>query len=100
MWFRIPNICFQMLIRGANAVGYTSYPDNVVEKFVQLAAKNGIDVFRIFDCFNNVEQMQRCIDYVRVRISYHAIEYIVLIYVCVQYQGCRQDSRGVHLLHW
>jgi len=54
-----------MLIRGANAVGYTSYPDNVVEKFVQLAAKNGIDVFRIFDCFNMMDQMKLCIDYVR-----------------------------------
>lgn len=42
-----PNILLQMLIRGANAVGYTSYPDNVVKNFVQLSAKNGIDVFRI-----------------------------------------------------
>ena len=38
-----------MLLRGANAVGYTSYPDNVVKEFIRLAAKNGIDVFRIFD---------------------------------------------------
>jgi pyruvate carboxylase len=55
----------QMLIRGSNAVGYKSYPDNVNERFVELAAKNGIDVFRIFDCFNSVEQMQLCIDTVR-----------------------------------
>lgn len=52
-----PNICLQMLIRGANGVGYTSYPDNVVREFVLLAAKNGIDVFRVFDCFNIVENM-------------------------------------------
>lgn len=52
-----PNICLQMLIRGANAVGYTSYPDNVVEEFIKLAAENGMDVFRIFDCFNIVESM-------------------------------------------
>jgi len=52
-----PHICFQMLIRGANAVGYTSYPDNVVAEFVRLAALNGMDVFRIFDCFNIVDNM-------------------------------------------
>jgi|EP01047_Picozoa_sp_COSAG01_P047591 acetyl-CoA carboxylase carboxyl transferase alpha subunit len=61
----IPNVCFQMLIRGANAVGYTSYPDNVVKTFCHLAAKNGMDVFRIFDCFNQVNCMQNCIDAVR-----------------------------------
>lgn len=55
----------QMLIRGSNAVGYTSYPDNVVTEFVRLAAKNGIDVFRVFDCFNDVEQMRVCINAVR-----------------------------------
>lgn len=54
-----PNIMLQMLIRGANAVGYTSYPDNVVEEFVRLAAVNGMDVFRIFDCFNIVDSMAR-----------------------------------------
>lgn len=62
---KIPNICFQMLLRGANAVGYTSYPDNVVEEFVRLACKNGMDIFRIFDCFNDVEQMQVAINAVR-----------------------------------
>ena len=60
-----PNVCFQMLLRGSNAVGYKSYPDNVVSPFTKLAAKNGIDVFRIFDCFNCVEQMQLAIDTVR-----------------------------------
>jgi pyruvate carboxylase len=54
----VPNVCTQMLLRGANAVGYTSYPDNVVEKFVELAAVNGMDVFRIFDCFNDVSNME------------------------------------------
>eukprot|EP01038_Epipyxis_sp_PR26KG_P008321 gene8321-11257_t len=57
-----PNICFQMLIRGANAVGYTSYPDNVVQEFIHLAAKNGMDIFRIFDCFNIVDNMRVAID--------------------------------------
>lgn len=61
----IPNICFQMLLRGANGVGYKSYPDNVVEDFVRVAAKNGMDVFRIFDCFNDVEQMKVSINAVR-----------------------------------
>ncbi|KRZ29344.1 Pyruvate carboxylase 1, partial [Trichinella pseudospiralis] len=49
---QVPNIPFQMLLRGANAVGYTSYPDNVVVKFCELAKKSGIDVFRIFDSLN------------------------------------------------
>ncbi len=60
-----PNICLQMLIRGANGVGYTSYPDNVVREFVHLAAKNGMDIFRIFDCFNIVENMKVSIDAVK-----------------------------------
>lgn len=49
---RIPNVPFQMLLRGANAVGYTSYPDNVVHKFCELAVKEGMDVFRVFDSLN------------------------------------------------
>ena len=61
----IPNVCFQMLLRGSNAVGYKSYPDNVIVQFIRLAARNGIDVFRIFDCFNDVSQMQLSIDTVR-----------------------------------
>lgn len=60
-----PDVCLQMLIRGANAVGYTSYPDNVVTEFVRLAALNGMDIFRIFDCFNIVENMKVAIDAVR-----------------------------------
>ncbi|XP_039957967.1 pyruvate carboxylase, mitochondrial isoform X1 [Bactrocera neohumeralis] len=49
---RIPNIPFQMLLRGANAVGYTSYPDNVVHKFCDLAVQTGMDIFRVFDSLN------------------------------------------------
>lgn len=52
-----PDVCLQMLIRGSNAVGYTSYPDNVVSEFIRLAALNGMDVFRIFDCFNDIDSM-------------------------------------------
>jgi pyruvate carboxylase len=48
----IPNVLFQMLLRGSNAVGYTNYPDNVVEKFVHEAADSGVDVFRVFDALN------------------------------------------------
>ena len=54
----IPNICFQMLLRASNAVGYTSYPDNVVREFVLEAARRGIDIFRIFDSLNSVENME------------------------------------------
>jgi len=60
-----PNILLQMLLRGANAVGYTSYPDNVIKEFVRLSAKNGVDVFRIFDSLNSLDNMQFSIDCVR-----------------------------------
>ena len=59
---RIPNICFQMLLRGANGVGYTNYPDNVVQHFVAQAATSGIDVFRVFDSLNWVENMRVSMD--------------------------------------
>jgi pyruvate carboxylase len=59
---RIPNICFQMLLRGANAVGYTSYPDNVIVDFVREAHEQGIDIFRIFDSLNSIENMRVSID--------------------------------------
>lgn len=62
---KIPNILFQMLLRGSNAVGYTNYPDNVIKEFIRLSAKNGIDIFRIFDCFNWVDQMRLAIDEVK-----------------------------------
>ncbi len=58
----IPNICFQMLLRGANAVGYTSYPDNVIVDFVREAYEQGIDIFRIFDSLNSIENMRVSID--------------------------------------
>src|SRR5208282_1596746 len=54
----IPNICFQMLLRGANAVGYTAYPDNVVREFIKEAAAQGIDIFRIFDSLNIASNMK------------------------------------------
>jgi len=54
----IPNIPFQMLLRGANAVGYTSYPDNVVFKFCELAVQAGMDVFRVFDSLNYLPNLQ------------------------------------------
>jgi pyruvate carboxylase len=59
---RMPNLLLQMLLRSANAVGYTNYPDNVVRYFVKQAAAAGIDVFRIFDSLNWVENMRVSID--------------------------------------
>lgn len=54
----VPNVLFQMLLRASNAVGYKNYPDNVVQKFVKESAQAGVDVFRIFDSLNWVEQMK------------------------------------------
>ncbi|XP_053714459.1 pyruvate carboxylase, mitochondrial-like [Synchiropus splendidus] len=53
----IPNIPFQMLLRGANAVGYTNYPDNAVFKFCEVAKENGMDIFRVFDSLNYLPNM-------------------------------------------
>lgn len=58
----IPNVLFQMLLRGANAVGYTVYPDNLVQKFIQLASESGIDLFRIFDSLNWLPNMKIAIE--------------------------------------
>jgi len=55
---KIPNIMFQMLFRASNGVGYKNYPDNVVEEFIKQSAKQGIDVFRIFDSLNWIENMK------------------------------------------
>lgn len=61
----IPNICFQMLLRASNAVGYANYPDNVVREFVKESAAAGIDIFRIFDSLNWAEGMRVAMDAVR-----------------------------------
>ncbi len=61
----MPNILFQMLLRGSNAVGYTAYPDNLIEKFVIKSWENGMDIFRIFDSLNWVKAMEPSIQYVR-----------------------------------
>ena len=63
----VPNTLLQMLLRGANAVGYTSYPDNVVRHFIQRAAANGVDVFRVFDSLNSLDNMHVAIDEVRAQ---------------------------------
>lgn len=62
---KIPNVLFQMLIRGSNAVGYKNYPDNLIREFVDNSAKEGIDIFRIFDSLNWVKGMEVAIDAVR-----------------------------------
>ncbi|MBY6685893.1 pyruvate carboxylase [Rhodococcus sp. BP-149] len=61
----VPNIALQMLLRGRNTVGYTPYPERVTTAFVEEAAATGVDIFRIFDALNNVDQMRPAIDAVR-----------------------------------
>jgi pyruvate carboxylase len=58
----VPNLCLQMLLRGRNTVGYTPYPDKVANAFVHEAATTGVDIFRVFDAFNDVEQMRPAIE--------------------------------------
>jgi pyruvate carboxylase len=74
----VPNILFQMLLRGSNGVGYKAYPDNLIEKFVEKSWENGVDIFRIFDSLNWVKAMEPSINYVRNKtggIAQAAISY-------------------------
>ncbi len=61
----VPNILFQMLLRGSNGVGYKAYPDNLIEKFIEKSWENGVDIFRIFDSLNWVKAIEPSITYVR-----------------------------------
>ncbi|MBN2795370.1 MAG: pyruvate carboxylase [Clostridia bacterium] len=62
---KIPNVMFQMLLRGANGVGYKNYPDNVIKQFIKTTSEKGIDIFRIFDALNWMDGMRVAIDTVR-----------------------------------
>src|SRR5699024_5693972 len=81
-----PNICLQMLLRGRNTVGYTPYPAAVTDAFVAEAAATGIDIFRIFDALNNVDQMRPAIDAVRATGT-------TLAEVALSYTGDLADPR-------
>ena len=63
----MPNVLLQMLIRGSNGVGYTAYPDNLIERFVEESYKSGVDVFRIFDSLNWMKSLAPSIEYVRTK---------------------------------
>ena len=71
----MPNIPFQMLLRGANAVGYTNYPDNVVYDFCQMSVDNGMDIFRVFDSLNYLPNIQLGMDAVN---RAGALEFVVV----------------------
>ncbi len=83
----IPNILFQMLLRGSNAVGYTAYPDNLIVRFIERAAETGIDVFRIFDSLNWIENMRTSIRTVRERTE-------SLAEACICYSGDVTDPNN------
>jgi pyruvate carboxylase len=82
---RIPNVLFQMLIRGANGVGYKNYPDNVIRAFIQESATAGIDVFRIFDSLNELRGMEISIEEV--------LKTGKVAEACICYTGDILDSR-------
>ena len=83
----LPDVCLQMLFRGSNAVGYRNYPDNLVVKFVHLAAKNGIDIFRIFDCFNSIDQMRVAIKAVR------SVNRVAEVCICFSGDFCSDEEK-------
>lgn len=82
----IPNILLQMLIRGSNAVGYTSYPDNLVEKFIERSWETGVDIFRIFDSLNWIDSMKVSINAVRERTG-------GIAEACICYTGDIMDPK-------
>lgn len=65
----MPNILLQMLVRGCNGVGYAAYPDSVIESFIEKSWEKGVDVFRIFDSLNWMENIAPCIDFVRKKTN-------------------------------
>ncbi|MDZ4668528.1 MAG: pyruvate carboxylase [bacterium] len=85
----VPNILFQMLIRGSNAVGYKAYPDNLVERFIEESGKKGIDLFRIFDSLNWIEGMKVSIQAVNERTP-------GLAEACICYTGDFLDPEKNH----
>ncbi|WP_068556203.1 pyruvate carboxylase [Thermotalea metallivorans] len=82
---KIPNLLFQMLLRGSNAVGYRNYPDNIIRSFIQESAASGIDVFRIFDSLNWLKGMEVALDEV--------LKNGKIAEVCLCYTGDILDSR-------
>lgn len=104
----MPNMLLQMLFRGSNAVGYSAYPDNLIEKFVEKSSEAGIDVFRIFDSLNWIEAMKVSIKAVRERtpgIAEAAICYTGDLYTNPKYNlsyyldMARQlEDAGAHML--
>ena len=90
----VPNILFQMLLRGSNGVGYTAYPDNLIEKFIEKSAENGMDIFRIFDSLNWIDNMKGSIKAVRERTE-------SLAEACICYTGeLRDDSQKKYTLQY
>ena len=90
---KIPNILFQMLFRGANAVGYKNYPDNVIREFIKESASSGIDVFRIFDSLNWLKGMEIAIDEV--------LKADKVAEACICYTGdILDDSRDKYTLEY
>ena len=83
----MPNTLLQMLFRGSNAVGYSNYPDNVIQAFIKESAKQGIDVFRIFDSLNWTAQMepsiQAVIDSGKIAPPHISLEKSSGIAICV-----------------
>lgn len=106
-----PNTPLQMLLRGQNLLGYRHYADDVVEKFIQLSAYNGIDIFRIFDALNDTRNLQTALEAVKktgkeaqLAIAYtisevHTVEYYVQLAIEMEKMGadsiCVKDMAGI-----
>lgn len=88
-----PNTLMQMLFRGSNGVGYKAYPDNLIEKFIEKSAENGMDIFRIFDSLNWVEAMKVSIKTVREKTN-------SIAEACICYTGDVLDKNSKYNLQY
>ena len=88
-----PNILLQMLLRGSNGVGYKAYPDNLIQKFIEKSAENGMDVFRIFDSLNWIEAMKVSIKTVRENTN-------SIAEACICYTGDVMDKNSKYNLQY
>lgn len=94
----VPNIPFQALVRGANAVGYTSYPDNSIYEFSARAVENGLDIFRVFDSLNYIENMRLGID--AAKKAGGVVEAAIVRPVPVSSRGSPIADPALAVLHW
>jgi len=94
----MPNTPMQMLLRGQNLVGYRHYADDVVDRFVQKAAENGVDIFRIFDAVNDIRNMERSIKAAKKWRSMSRVESAIPLALCTPMSNSQNSQLSLQSL--